>query len=356
MKKNKKTISLRTIQLNKSLIIEIRDFIVSARSRAGLYVNLELTMMYWRIGNRVRIEILKQKRAEYGAQIVSTLSTQLAFEYGDGFGERNLFRMIKFAECFPNEKIVSTLSAQLTWSHFLEIISIDYHLKRDFYAEMCRIERWSVRVLRQKIGSMLFERTAISKQPIKIIEHEIKTLRETDKLTPDLVFRDPYFLGFLGLKGTFQEKDLENSILREIEEFIMELGIGFTFVERQKRMIVDGEDFYLDLLFYHRNMHRLVAIELKLGKFKPDYKGQMELYLNWLDKHERKPGEERPVGLILCAGKSNERIELLELSKSGIRVAEYMLEFLPKKRLQKKLHEAITRARLLFESSGQGSR
>ena len=258
--------------------------------------------------------------------------------------------MMQFAEYFPKEEIVVTLSRQLSWSHFIEIIPVKKQLARDFYAEMCRLERWSVRILRKKISGMLFERTAIAKKPKHIIDHEIKTLREKDKLTPDLVFRDPYFLDFLGLKGSFQEKDLESAILRELESFIMELGVGFTFVERQKRMIVDGEDFYLDLLFYHRNLRRLVAIELKLDKFRPDHKGQMELYLRWLDKYERKPEEEQPIGLILCAGKSSETIELLELSKSGIRVAEYMTKLMPKEILEKKLHEAIQRARLQIEN------
>jgi predicted nuclease of restriction endonuclease-like (RecB) superfamily len=208
------------------------------------------------------------------------------------------------------------------------------------------MERWSVRTLRKKIGSMMFERTAIAKKPDTFIRKELASLRKEDKLTTDLVFRDPYMLDFLGLKGSYQEKDLEAAILRDLEAFIMELGAGFTFIERQKRIIVDGEDFYLDLLFYHRSLRRLVAIELKLEKFKPDYKGQMELYLRWLDRYERKPGEEHPVGLILCAGKSEEQIELLEIGKSGIRIAEYMMGLLPKETLQKKFHESIQHARL----------
>lgn len=344
-----KAIQIRTITLNKAFIAEIRQLIEAVRSRVGTYVNIELTMMYWQVGNRIRREILKDKRAEYGAQIVSTLSAQLAADYGEGFGRRNLFRMIKFAESFPDEQIVSTLSTQLTWSHFLEIIPVEDSLKRDFYAEMCRLERWSVRTLRKKIGSMMFERTAIAKKPNKVIKMELESLRNHDKLTPDLVFRDPYFLDFLGLKGAFQEKDLESAILREIESFIMELGVGFTFMERQKRVIVDGEDFYLDLLFYHRSLQRLVAIELKLEKFKPDFKGQMELYLKWLDKYERKAGERHPIGLILCAGKSDEQIKLLELGKSGIRVAEYITKLMPKEVLRKKFHESIRHARALLE-------
>lgn len=327
-------------------LTEIRTLIESARGRVAAFVNSELTILYWQIGERIRREILKEKRARYGQEIVSTLSTQLVEDYGNGFSVPNLSRMVRLAEYFPDEKILSTLSKELSWSHFVEILQVCDPLARDFYAQMCRLERWSVRTLRKKIDGMLFERTALSKKPDKLISQELDKLRETDKLTPDLVFRDPYFLDFLGLKGSFQEKDLESAILRELESFIMEFGVGFTFVERQKRMVIDGEDFYLDLLFYHRGLKRLVAIELKLGKFKPDYKGQMELYLRWLDKYERKTGEEHPLGLILCAGKSDEQIELLEFGKSGIRVAQYMTELLPKRLLEKKLHEAVQKVRL----------
>lgn len=327
--------------IQKKLVSDIRGLIESARQRVAAAANAELTLLYWRIGKRIREDVLKEKRAEYGEEIVVSLSRQLAPLYGDGFGPRNLFRMIGFFEDFPDEKIVSTLSTQLSWSHFVEILLVKDALAREFYSQMCRLERWSVRTLRKKIGSMLFERTALSGKPEKLARLELARLRDEDKLTPDLVFRDPYLLNFLGLKGAYQEKDLEDAILRELEAFILELGIGFTFVERQKRMVIDGEDFYLDLLFYHRNLRRLVAIELKLGAFKPDFKGQMELYLRWLDKYERKPGEEHPLGLILCAGKSDERIELLELSKSGIRVSQYLTQLPPRKILEKKLHETI---------------
>jgi predicted nuclease of restriction endonuclease-like (RecB) superfamily len=206
---------------------------------------------------------------------------------------------------------------------------------------MCRIERWSVRALRQKISGMLYERTALSKKPAKLAKIELQKLREEDRLTPDLVFRDPYSLDFLGLKGAYSEKDLETAILRELEEFLIELGSDFAFLARQKRMVVDGEDFYLDLLFYHRRLRRLVAIDLKLGKFAPSDAGQMEFYLRWLKKHEMRPGEEEPLGLILCAGKSDERIELFELAKRGIRVGEYLTELPPKKVLERKLHDAV---------------
>ena len=253
--------------------------------------------------------------------------------------------MVRFAEAFPNEEIVHALRVQLSWTHFRTIIYLDDPLQRDFYAEMCRIERWSTRTLQKKIRGMLFERTALSRKPDELAKQELDALREEDKLTPDLVFRDPYILDFLGLKDTYGEKDMEAAILRELESFILELGAGFAFVARQKRMTVDNEDYYLDLLFYHRVLRRLVAIELKLGKFRAEDKGQMELYLRWLDKHERQDTEGPPIGLILCAGKSTEHVELLQLEPSGIRVAEYLTELPPRQLLEQKLHEAIRAAR-----------
>jgi predicted nuclease of restriction endonuclease-like (RecB) superfamily len=248
----------------------------------------------------------------------------------------------------PDQAIVAALSRQLGWSHIVEILPLPDPLQRDFYAEMCRVERWSVRFLRHRIDGMLFERTALSKKPAELVRRELAALREQDKLTPDLIFRDPYFLDFLGLKDTYCEKDLEAAILRELEAFLLELGVGFTFVARQKRITVDGEDHYIDLLFFHRKLRRLVVIDLKLSRFTTADKGQMELYLRWLEKHEVEPGEEAPIGLILCAGKSDEKIELLQLEKTGIRVASYLTELPPRRLLKKTLHAAIraTRARL----------
>ena len=307
-------------------------------------------ILYWNVGQRIQTDILQKKRAEYGEEIVSTLSAQLVREFGSGFSEKSLRRMIQFAEVFPDKQIVASLMRQLSWTHFLAIIPIKDDLKRNFYAEMCRTERWSVRTLQKKIGSMLFERTALSKKPAELAETELNRLRENDLITPDLVFQDPYILDFLGLRGAYHEKDIEAAILREMEAFILELGAGFTFVTRQKRIQVGDDDFYLDLLFYHRKLRRLVAIELKLNKFQPADKGQMELYLRWLEKHEKQPGEESPLGLILCAGKSTEQVELLQLEKSGIRVAEYLTGLPPRRLLEKKLHEAIQHARQKLEN------
>lgn len=349
--KNKNTALLVVSPLR--IVEDIRSLIESARRRVAITVNDELTLLYWRIGVRIHKEILEEKRADYGKQIVPTVSAQLVPLYGEGFSVRNLFRMIRFADFFPEEKIVTTLSAQLGWSHFVEILQVKDYLAREFYAEMCRVERWSVRTLRNKIDSILFERTAFSKKPEKLAKIELANLRKEDKLTPDLIFRDPYFLDFLGLKDAYHEKDIEAAILKELESFILELGTGFSFIARQKRITIDGEDYYMDLLFYHRNLHRLIAIELKLGKFKAEYKGQMELYLRWLDKYERKASEEHPLGLILCADKSDEQIELLELSKSGIRVAQYLTELPPREILENKLRQSIEIARERFISTNR---
>jgi len=267
--------------ISGNLIGDIRSLIETARHNVAVTVNAGLTILYWQIGSRIRQDVLKEKRAEYGKEIVTTLSAKLVNDFGNNFSEKNLRRMIQFAEVFPDKEIVVALIRQLSWTHFIALIPLKNDLQRDFYAEMCRMERWSVRTLRKKIDGMLYERTAISKKPEQLVKKELAALREEDRLTPDLVFRDPYFLDFLGLKDTFSEKDLETAILREMESFILEFGAGFSFVARQKRITVDNEDYYLDLLFFHRKLKRLIAIELKLGKFKAAYKGQMELYGYW---------------------------------------------------------------------------
>lgn len=339
-----------TVKVPKKLINDVRKMIDESRHVVSQTVNSALVWLYWNIGQRIRGEILGEERGEYGQQIVSAVGRELNAEFGRGFSEKSLWHMIRFAEAFPDEEIVSALRRELSWTHFKHLIYLDDALKREFYAEMCRVERWSTRTLQKKIGGMLFERTALSKKPAKLAKQELTKLRNEDQISPDLVFRDPYFLDFLGLKDTYSEKDLEAAILRELEAFILELGVGFAFVARQKRITVDGEDYYLDLLFYHRKLRRLVAIDLKLDKFKAEYKGQMELYLRWLERYEQQPDEESPLGLILCAGKSDEQIELLQLSKSGIRVAAYLTELPSRDLLCKKLHEAVRIARARLES------
>lgn len=349
-RKTKPTSVVTAVQTpDRPLLTDVRQMIIQAREGVARAIDSGLTMLYWNVGHRVGQDILKEKRAEYGAEIVAALGRQLEMEFGRGFSTKSLRHMIRFVEAFPDSEIVSALRRQLTWTHFKSLIYLEDQLKRDFYAEICRIEGWNTRTLDKKIQSMLFERTALSRKPEKLAEIELKALREEDRMTPNLVFRDPYILDFLGLKDTYAEKDLEAAILREMEAFILELGVGFAFLERQKRITVDGIDHYLDLLFYHRNLRRLVAIELKLGEFKPAHKGQMELYLGWLNRYERKPDEESPIGMILCAGKRHETIELLDLDKSGIHIASYWTEALPKAELERKLHDAVMLARARLE-------
>jgi predicted nuclease of restriction endonuclease-like (RecB) superfamily len=343
------------IPAQADLLKDLRALIESARGRVARSVNSATVALYWSVGDRLRREVLGEKRAAYGKRIVATVSQQLAAEYGQGFSYTALTRMMKVAERFPDQKIVASLMQQLTWTHFLLLTPIKDPQKREYYAEMCRVEKWNFRTLRAKIKGMLYERTALSKKPAELVQKELQALRKDDVMSPDMVFQDPYVLDFLRLKGAYLEKDLEQAILREMESIILELGAGFAFVERQKRISVGSEDFHLDLLFYNRNLRRLVAVELKLGRFRPEYKGQMELYLRWLDKHERRAGELAPYGLILCSEKCEEQVELLELDKSGIRVAEYLTELPPRRTLEAKLHAAISAAkRRLAPPGGPG--
>ena len=328
-----------------ALVADIRQLIDSARQRAAVAVNAELTLLYWQVGRRIQAEVLKGERVAYGQQIVPALAAQLTAAYGRGWGEKQLRHCLRAAETFPDEAIVSTLRRQLSWTHIKTLMYLDDPLKRDFYIELCRLEGWSSRQLQERMGSMLYERSAISRKPEDTIRHDLQVLRSEDKPSPALLLKDPYLLDFLGLNDRYLEKDLEDAILREIEQVLLELGAGFTFVARQKRVQIDHDDFYIDLLFYNRKLKRLVAVDLKVGEFRAEYKGQMELYLRWLAKHEQEADENPPLGIILCTGKKQEQIELLELDKSGIHVAEYLTVLPPRETLQARLHESIAKAR-----------
>jgi predicted nuclease of restriction endonuclease-like (RecB) superfamily len=335
------------------LFSEIRQLIDAAKQRAAIAINAEITMLYWQVGDRIQTEILKRQRAEYGKQVITELSQHLTQTYGKGWSERQLRYCILIAEVFPDREILHTLCAKLSWSHLKLIMGIDDQLKRNFYIEITQLENWSVRQLQERINSMLFERTAISRKPEETISYDLEQLRENKKISPDLLLKDPYILDFLDISDRYLEKDLEDAILRDIEKFLLELGAGFTFIARQKRIQIDNDDFYIDLLFYNRKLKRLVAIDLKLGNFRHEYKSQMELYLRWLAKYDQESDEQSPLGIILCAGKKQEQIELLELDKSGIHVAEYLTVLPPKDLLQAKLQEAIASARRRLSSSAE---
>lgn len=319
---------------------ELRILIAASRQRLAATVNAELSQLYWSVGRRLSIEVLAGERAEYGTQLMRRLGTRLEREFGRGFETQNLRRMVQFVQTFSNPEIVASLMRQLSWTHFLQLIPIKLEAARLYYAQQCAAERWSVRELRRQIERENYERSQIA-GVIAEPSHEA--------IPADGIFKDPYFLDFLGLRDGYDETDLESAILLQLKAFILELGKGFAFVERKKRMIIDGEDFYLDLLFFHRRLRRLVAIELKLGRFKAAHKGQMELYLKWLDRYERQPGEEAPIGLILCAESSKEQVELLQMHKDGITVAEYWTELPPKAELERQLRLALADARERLE-------
>lgn len=324
------------------IISDIRNLIEQSRHQVAAAVNAGMTLMYWHIGERINREILGGERAAYGKQIVATVSQQLTEEYGGSqFSVKNLNRMRLFAERFPDLSIWTPLVSKLSWSHFLQVISIDDNLKRQFYLTMAADQRWSKRTLKDKIDGMLYERTAIAKQPDEVILHDLQLLRDEREMSADLAFHDPYFLDFLGLEGEYSEKDLESAIVGELQKFITEIGNDFAFMARQKRITVDNEDYYIDLLFFNRRLRCMVAIDLKLTDFKAAYKGQMELYLRWLEKHEMLEGENKPIGLVLCTGKNEEHVELMHLHESNIRVAEYLMKLPDKKLLEQKLQKAV---------------
>ena len=324
-----------------ALFEQIRGLIHETRQKVAVSVNAELTLLYWNIGKQIKQEILNDSRAEYGKKVVSGLSKQLTLEFGSGWGRSQLNYCLQMAEVFPDIQIVHTLCGQFSWSHFRIFFSIENELKRTFYMEMAKMERWSVRELDNKIDSMLYERTAISRQSEDLIKQELNLVQSNNVLNPDLIFRDTYVLDFLGLSGHYAESDLEKAILANIQAFILEFGTGFAFIESQKRISIDATDYYLDLLFYHRKLRRLIAIDLKMGKFKPQYKGQMELYLRWLERYEMQEGEQAPIGLLLCSEGNTEHIELLMLNQSDIRVAQYLTELPSKEWFIQKLQKAI---------------
>ena len=340
--------NLQILQQPESAVLfnDVCLIIDQARRHVATYVNVEACLMNWHVGKRIKEDVLYNQRAEYGKQILKNLSVKLTERYGTGWGTEKLKHCVRSAYLFSEDDIMYAARTQLTWTHLRSLMSLKDSLERQFYMEMCRIEHWDTRTLDEKIDSQLYQRTAISQRPEEVIRRELKELREEDTLNPDIVFRSTYFLDMLGLPDVFSEKDLENSILNQLLEFIKELGSDFTFVDRQKRITVDSEDYFIDLLFFHRVLRRLVAIDLKLGKFKPAYEGQMRLYLRYLNKNDRKPWEEEPIGLILCSEGNTEHIQYFMLDDdSDIRVAQYYTELPSKELLADRLQRAIAIAR-----------
>jgi predicted nuclease of restriction endonuclease-like (RecB) superfamily len=321
------------------LFDEISALIEETRKKIYNHASGSTILLFWNIGQHINNDILQNKRADYGKQIVSALSTQLTEKYGRTFAIRNLRRMMQFAEQFLDFEIVSMASTQLSWSHIIEILPLKTLEAKLFYLNESNRGIISVIKMREMINRKAFERKEIAKTQIT----------DADCL-PLNTFRDPYLFDVLGIKDEYLESDLEDAILRELEKFILEFGKGFAFVERQKRMIIDGHDFKLDLLFFNRNLKRLVAVELKRGQFDASYAGKMKLYLKWLNRYERKEGEHEPIGLILCAGGNHrEQIELLEMDKDGIMVAEYWTTLPPKAEFEKKIQTILAETRERLE-------
>lgn len=324
----------------------VGQIIEQSKRAIAVYLNSEVSMTYWRIGKFIAGELDAIGEEKYGSKIVSTVSRLLTERFGKGYQRANLFRMLKVAREFPQEEIVSTLSRQLTWSHFVELSAIPKPAKRLFYQQMSILNSWSVRQLRDQEDAMAYERTLIAAKPD---EEQVKVLTTITKgeISPDVIIKSSYVVDFLGLKRGFSESELEDAVVEQLERFIMELGQDFAFLERQKKISIDSIDYKLDLLFYHRRLHRLLAIDLKLGKFKPEYKGQMELYLKYLKKYEMQPGEEEPLGLLLCSEGNTEHIELLMLDEQNIKVAQYLTVLPDKQWFIDKMNRSILIAREL---------
>lgn len=327
------------------LYSDVYHIVERSRQRLATTINAEICMMHWQIGKRIKDDVLYNQRAEYGKQIVKNLAEQLTQRFGKGWSDRKLLHCIRAAYTFTKDEIVYAVRTQLTWTHLRSLMFIDDQLKRKFYMEMTRLERWDTRTLDQKINSMLYERTALSRKPEEVIKQELEQIQSTNTLTPDVIFRSSYFLDAIGLVDVYSEKELEDAILVNLQIFIREMGSDFAFLDRQKRITIDATDYFIDLLFYHRGLKRLVAIDLKLGKFKPAHEGQMLLYLRYLNKNERKEGEESPIGLVLCSEGNTEHIEYLMLEESNVKVAQYFTQLPDKKLLSEKLQRAIAIAR-----------
>lgn len=352
-----------------AVLPEIRQLIDVSREHVVSTANLTLVWLYWNIGRLITEDIQRNKRAGYGDQLLRRLAALLTREYGTGYSISNLSDMRRFFDGFEILQTVAVESRILQpaavksrripppvvadstpelprhgssevsdrrlpiefgihrhvgWTHYRILLSVQDPIKRRFYFESAATERWSKRELQRQIERALFERVALSRDTRKLTSIERKTgAREVARYED--AFKDPYLLDFLGLKGAYSEKDLESAVIANLQEFLIELGSDFCFIGRQYPMRIDDDDYFLDLLFYHRTLRCLVAIDLKIGPFTAADKGQMDLYLAWLKMHEWREGENEPVGLILCTSKKRQHVELLlSAGPHKMRVSEYL--------------------------------
>lgn len=304
------------------LLADLRGIITNGRQRAVAAINQELVETYWRIGERVvQEEQQGHERAAYGEQLLERLGRVLGREFGRGFAYSNLANMRQFYQTYPN---LHAVRRELSWTHFRTLMRLPTPEQREFYGRLAATGRWSSRELDRQIQSLLYARVGLSRKP-ETLAPTLPIPRET-ALTYDEAFKDPYVLDFLGLADTYSEKDLEAAIIRKIERFLLELGTGFCFVGRQRRMTIDDKDYSVDLVFYHRVLRCLVLVDLKIGAFEPADVAQMHLYLEWTKRYDKQEDETDPVGLILCGSKGKQVVELL-LSGPGnrVKVSQYLL-------------------------------
>lgn len=330
---------------------DVCDIIDNARGEIATYANTRICLTKWYVGKRIKEDVLFNQRAEYGKRVVRNISAKLTERYGAGWSYKQLQHCLRAAETFSRDEIIYATRIQLTWTHLKRIMYVKDPLARQFYVEMCQIEHWDTRTLDDKIDGLLYERTAISRRPDETIKRELTEAGRTKTLVPDLVFRSSYFLDMLGLPEVFSESDLENAIVSQVEAIMQEMGgSDFALIERQKRITVDAVDYKMDLVFFHRSLRRTIVVDLKLGKFKPQYEGQMLLYLRYINQHERHEWEESPIGLILCSEGNTEHVEYLMLDEnSPIKVAQYYTQLPDRKLLAEKLQRAIAIAKEYYQ-------
>ena len=309
------------------------EVIESSRKNALRKVNEELIRMYWLVGEYLSVE---SKNVSFGDKYIDAIAKEIkdVFPGIKGFNRRGLYRMKQFYELYKDNSIVTPLLTQLSWSNHLLIMSgCKSNMEREFYMRLCIKEGYSKRELERQINSGYYERYMLSKE--KLLPEPIKGLKENP-------FLDSYVIEFLDLPKNFKESDLRKGLIQNMKDFILEVGKDFTFIDEEYRVQVGGEDFRIDLLFFHRGLQCLVAFELKIGKFKPEYISKMDFYLEALDRQKKKENENPSVGMILCASKDDEVVEYaMSRTLSPMMVAEYKLQLPDKAVLQKKLQELI---------------
>ena len=315
------------MQLNKNIVVQIQAIIATAQEKAIRSVDFERVFMYWHIGQVIYEEEQKGKeRAEYGAFLIQSLSEQLQPQFGSGFSVRQLEMCRQFYRTFTN---TNALRSQLSWTHYRLLIRIDNEQKREYYLLETVKNNWSARQMERQINSQLFERLLLSND-VEVVMAVAK--KEKHPTNPKEIIKDPMVLEFLGLKreNAYYEKDLETAIITQLHDFLLELGNGFSFVARQKRIHIDGDEFFIDLVFYNRLLQCFVLIEIKTEKLSHQDLGQLQMYVNYYDRYEKQDFENPSIGILLCTDKNDTMVKIsLPENNNTIIASKYQL-YLPK--------------------------